>query len=49
METDPISEMFCFLVFRIPVILSVIYHRQNPLDSTQSDLCAYALRPEVML
>jgi hypothetical protein len=42
-ETDPISETLCFLVFRIPedgqksktpVILSVIHHLQNPLEST---------------
>jgi hypothetical protein len=40
-ETDPVSETFCFLVFRIPddgqksstqVILSVTHHRQNPID-----------------
>jgi hypothetical protein len=38
-ETDPISETLCSLVSRIPddgqspVILSIIHHRQNPLES----------------
>jgi hypothetical protein len=42
-ETDPVSETSCFLVSRIPdngkspkipVIRSVIHHRQDPLEST---------------
>jgi hypothetical protein len=50
METDPVSEPLFFLVFRIPddgqspetpVILSVTYHRHNPLVSIQ--LCFMAL------
>jgi hypothetical protein len=40
METEPVSETLCFLVFiilddgKVPqtVILSIIHHRQNPLD-----------------
>jgi hypothetical protein len=44
MQTDPVSETLCFLVVRIldngqipktPVILSVVYHCQNTLDSIQ--------------
>jgi hypothetical protein len=42
-ETDPVSETLCFLVSRIPddgqspknpVILNIIPHRLNPLEST---------------
>jgi hypothetical protein len=47
-ETHPVSETLCFLVSRIPddgkspknpVILSVIHHRQNPLESTKYNSC----------
>jgi hypothetical protein len=33
-ETDPVSETFCFLVSKSenPVILSMIHHHQNPLE-----------------
>jgi hypothetical protein len=48
METDPVSETSCFSSNYLesgrwtnsenPVILCVIHHRQNPIESTRSQL-----------
>jgi hypothetical protein len=42
METDPVSEALCFLVFRIPddgqswktQYFCIMHHRQTPLESS---------------
>jgi hypothetical protein len=53
-KPDPVSEMLCSPVFRTPedeqnihpIILSVINHRQNPLESTYDCLFGRLLDSE---
>jgi hypothetical protein len=54
-ETDRVSETSCLLVSRIlddekkdkkTVILSIIHHRQNPLESTDTGLSDFVHRPD---